>query len=56
MHGTPSIKLGSSKHGPCKKIGFQPPTFKAESRMLRVNKFVLGHIENCSIPKVGNKD
>jgi hypothetical protein len=35
MHGTPSIELGSSKHGPCKLFGSQPLTFKAESRMLR---------------------
>jgi hypothetical protein len=36
MHGTPSTKLGSSKHGPCKLFGYQSPTFKAKSMMSRV--------------------
>ncbi len=38
MHGTPCTELGSSKHGPCKFFGCQPPTFKGKSRMLRVKK------------------
>jgi hypothetical protein len=43
MHGTPSTKLGSSKHGVCKLFSFQPPIFKAKSRMLIAKKFVFNH-------------